>query len=147
MVDDIRSAIEGRLGELEQEADKLRQALSALTRGATAATARGAAAAPTAAGRPAAARSRSRVSRPTGTSRAPAAGARSGRSAPGATRSAVLEALATGTAMTAGEIASVTGLGRATISTTLSKLARGGELIKEQRGYRISSSANGASHS
>lgn len=39
--------------------------------------------------------------------------------------------------MTAGEIAAVTGLGRATISTTLSKLARSGEVSKAERGYFI----------
>ncbi len=40
--------------------------------------------------------------------------------APGATKAAVLAALKDGSAMTAGEIAVATGLGRATVSTTLS---------------------------
>jgi DNA-binding transcriptional regulator GbsR (MarR family) len=36
--------------------------------------------------------------------------------------------------MTAGEIASATGLGRATVSTTLSKLSKAGEITKAARG-------------
>ncbi len=39
--------------------------------------------------------------------------------------------------MTAGEIAAVTGLGRATVSTTLSKLATSGAITKAARGYQI----------
>ncbi|MGO9751543.1 MAG: helix-turn-helix domain-containing protein [Solirubrobacteraceae bacterium] len=49
----------------------------------------------------------------------------------------MLAALAEGEAMTAGEIAAATGLGRATISTTLSKLAKSGEVAKADRGYRV----------
>jgi hypothetical protein len=39
--------------------------------------------------------------------------------------------------MTAGEIAAATGLGRATVSTTLSKLAGFGEIAKAARDYQI----------
>ncbi len=39
--------------------------------------------------------------------------------------------------MTAGEIAVATGLGRATVSTTLSKLAASGEIAKAARGYQL----------
>ena len=39
--------------------------------------------------------------------------------------------------MTAGEIAAATGLGRATVSTTLSKLAGSGEIEKATRGYQL----------
>jgi hypothetical protein len=39
--------------------------------------------------------------------------------------------------MTAGEIAAATGLGRATVSTTLSKLAMSGAITKAARGYQI----------
>lgn len=39
--------------------------------------------------------------------------------------------------MTAGEVAKATGVGRATASTTLSKLAKSGELTKAERGYRL----------
>ncbi|MEO8966560.1 MAG: winged helix-turn-helix domain-containing protein [Solirubrobacteraceae bacterium] len=59
------------------------------------------------------------------------------RAAPGATKSAILAALATDDAMTAGEIATATGLGRATVSTTLSRLAKTGEVTKAPRGYQI----------
>jgi DNA-binding IclR family transcriptional regulator len=43
--------------------------------------------------------------------------------------------------MTAGEIATATGLGRATVSTTLSKLAKSGELTKAARGYQLAGQA------
>jgi DNA-binding IclR family transcriptional regulator len=49
----------------------------------------------------------------------------------------VLAALADGKAMTAGEVAAATGLGRGTVSTTLSKLAKSGEVVKAERGYRL----------
>ena len=39
--------------------------------------------------------------------------------------------------MTAGEIAAATGLARATVSTTLSRLAASGEIAKAARGYQI----------
>jgi DNA-binding IclR family transcriptional regulator len=44
---------------------------------------------------------------------------------------------AKGRPMTAGEVASSTGLGRASVSTTLSKLARSGEVNKAARGYQL----------
>ena len=44
----------------------------------------------------------------------------------------MLAALAGGEAMTAGEVATKTGLARATVSTTLSKLAKTGE-VREGR--------------
>lgn len=59
------------------------------------------------------------------------------RTAPGTTKTAVLKALAGGSAMTAGEVASATGLGRASVSTTLSKLAKSGDVTKAARGYQI----------
>jgi DNA-binding transcriptional regulator GbsR (MarR family) len=43
--------------------------------------------------------------------------------------------------MTAGEVATATGLGRPTVSTTLSKLAKTGEVQKAERGYRLPSSS------
>jgi Mn-dependent DtxR family transcriptional regulator len=39
--------------------------------------------------------------------------------------------------MTAGEVASKAGIARATVSTTLSKLAKSGEVQKAERGYRL----------
>jgi biotin operon repressor len=41
--------------------------------------------------------------------------------------------------MTAGEVATATGLGRASVSTTLSKLAKSGEAVKADRGYALPS--------
>jgi DNA-binding IclR family transcriptional regulator len=39
--------------------------------------------------------------------------------------------------MTAGDVATATGLGRASVSTTLSKLASSGEVTKAARGYQL----------
>jgi hypothetical protein len=39
--------------------------------------------------------------------------------------------------MTAGEVPGATGLGRASVSTTLSKLAKSGELTKAARGHQL----------
>ena len=57
----------------------------------------------------------------------------------------MLEALtkAQGEPLTAGQVASSTGLGRPSVSTTLSKLARSGDVIKAQRGYAIAAAASG----
>lgn len=56
----------------------------------------------------------------------------------GATAVAVLEALAKGDAMTAADVALVTGIPRATVSSTLSRLTRTGEVSKAERGYKLS---------
>ena len=63
--------------------------------------------------------------------------ATNGRRTHGATKSSVLAALAGGDAMTAGQVASKAGLARPTVSTTLSKLAKTGEVQKAARGYRL----------
>ena len=42
--------------------------------------------------------------------------------------------------MTASEIARLTGISAATVSTTLTKMAKTGELTKAERGYRLPSS-------
>ncbi len=153
MLDQIRRDIQSRLDELLGEVDKLRRALAALTSrdGGESAGDRAKASTAAASTVPAA------DATPAGTrSRRTGAGARSTatatrknstsppatRTAPGATKAAVLAALADGKAMTAGEIATATGLGRATISTTLSKLARNGEVQKADRGYFIEHSAS-----
>jgi len=78
--------------------------------------------------------------RPRTGGRSTGSGGRS-RAAQGQTRSAVLVALSSGEAMTAGEVAAATGLGRASVSTTLSKLVKTGEVAKADRGYRRSNSA------
>ena len=49
----------------------------------------------------------------------------------------MLGALSTDCAMTAGDIAQATGLARGTVSSTLSKLAKTGEINKAERGYRL----------
>lgn len=70
----------------------------------------------------------------------PSAGATSAtasRTARGATRSSVLAALAGGEPMTASQVATKAGLARPTVSTTLSKLAKTGEVQKAERGYRL----------
>ena len=59
------------------------------------------------------------------------------RTAPGATKASVLAALAGGQPMTAGQVANKAGLARATVSTTLSKLAKTGEVQKAERGYQL----------
>jgi DNA-binding IclR family transcriptional regulator len=57
----------------------------------------------------------------------------------------VLAALAGGQAMTAGQVADKTGLARPTVSTTLSKLAKSGEVVKAERGYRLAPARASAS--
>jgi DNA-binding transcriptional ArsR family regulator len=167
MIDQLRNEIQERLDQLLAEADKLRRALAALG-GGSGTTATPAAARPKRA--PAKGRDRTRArssdsrgsgaassqpanSLPAGASSASARGPGRGRSgasrsrtrAPlGATRNAVLAALSGGQAMTAGQVAAATGLGRATVSTTLSKLAKSGELAKADRGYRRAQTPDGS---
>jgi hypothetical protein len=64
------------------------------------------------------------------------------RTAPGATKARVLGALTDGNAMTAGEVASATGLPTATVSTTLSRLAKSAQVLKAERGYRLPSQSH-----
>ncbi len=167
MLDQLSRGIKTCLDALLREADKLRQALTALgSRDASAAaspkTRFSAAQTPSprrakAALSPAASprqTKRSRAGKPgaasssrqsTSRSTTPAGAAGDGaRSAPGATKRAVLAALADGKAMIAGEIATATGLGRPSVSTTLSRLAKTGQLTKVARGYQIASPANQA---
>jgi DNA-binding transcriptional ArsR family regulator len=62
---------------------------------------------------------------------------RAAASAPrGQTRAKILDALKDGP-KTAGEITAATGVGRGTASTTLTKLAKSGEVVKAQRGYKL----------
>ncbi len=51
----------------------------------------------------------------------------------------MLTALAGGEAMTASQVAAKAGLARGTVSTTLSKLAKSGDVEKATRGYRLPS--------
>jgi predicted Rossmann fold nucleotide-binding protein DprA/Smf involved in DNA uptake len=54
----------------------------------------------------------------------------------GQNKAKVLEALKGGP-MTASEIANATGIGTGTVSTLLTKLAKTGEVVKAERGYRL----------
>jgi DNA-binding IscR family transcriptional regulator len=87
----------------------------------------------TSTGRAAGTRSRQRASRSTAAS--------NGRTAHGATKASVLAALGGGEAMTASQVAAKAGLARPTVSTTLSKLAKSGEVQKAERGYRLGKAA------
>jgi DNA-binding transcriptional ArsR family regulator len=55
----------------------------------------------------------------------------------GQNKAKILEALKGGVPMTASEIARLTGIPAGTVSTTLTKMARTGELTKAERGYRL----------
>jgi uncharacterized membrane protein len=140
VIDQIRKDIEARLEQLLAEIDKLQHALGALdprkarrgagSNGASAAKAKVPKTARTkeTAGKTTVARTHVRPVSPR---------AASGRTARGATKAKVLSALSPDGGMTAGEIAKAAGLGRGTVSTTLSKLAKSGEVVKANRGYRL----------
>ena len=134
MIDRLREQIQERLDQLAGEADRLRKALAALDLRSSKAPARKQPgrkpAQPT---KPAPSTTKHTTPR-----RASQPAARTPRrTAPGATKASVLAALAGGDAMTAGQVADKTGLARPTVSTTLSKLAKAGEVQKAERGYRI----------
>ena len=59
------------------------------------------------------------------------------RTPAGQTRGAVLAALAGGEPMTASQVAAQAGVSRGTVATTLSRLAKTGEVQKADRGYRL----------
>ena len=143
MIDRLREQIQQRLDQLAHEADRLRKALAALD--------------PRSPSKPVSTPpARKRASAATPKAKAPAtksapapratqaAAGSPRRTAPGATKASVLAALSGGEAMTAGQVADKTGLARATVSTTLSKLAKSGEVQKAQRGYRLAPTASPA---
>jgi CRP-like cAMP-binding protein len=138
VIDRLREQIQERLDQLVGEADRLRKALAALdprasARKPPAAKAPARKRAPAAKPEPEVPAAKSAPARRT---RQRAAGSPR-RTAPGATKASVLAALAGGEAMTAGQVADKTGLARGTASTTLSKLAKSGEVQKAERGYRL----------
>ena len=55
----------------------------------------------------------------------------------GQNQAKILAALKGRQPMTASEIAGLTGISAATVSTTLTKMAKNGELAKAERGYRL----------
>jgi DNA-binding transcriptional ArsR family regulator len=138
VIDRLREQIQQRLDQVVGEADRLRKALAALDPRSSPAPAP-TAASPTAPGRkgaPAMAGSTTPATTPATARRTTQAPA-SRRTAPGATKAAVLTALAGGTEMTAGQVADKSGLPRATVSPTLSRLAKNGDVQKAPRGYRL----------
>jgi CRP-like cAMP-binding protein len=144
LIDRLREQIQHRLDQLAGEADRLRQALAALDPRSSTTPARKPPArtpAPAATRKPKAPATKSaRTQRPG------QAAARSPRpTAPGATKASVLAAFAGGEEMTAGQVADKTGLARATVSTTLSRLAKSGEVQKAERGYRLAPARAAAS--
>ena len=153
MIDQLRQEIQKRLNEVLSEAQKLRSALAALGSRDGSTPARTASSAPRATagsrsrnGQRADTTSRARSSTSARASaKAPASsnGTTAGRglSPSGGTKNAVLAALASGDAMTASEVAAATRLGRASVSTTLSKLSKTGEVAKAERGYTLTKNA------
>jgi DNA-binding transcriptional ArsR family regulator len=140
VIDHLREQIQHRLDQVVGEADRLRKALAALgprSSSPPAATA----ASPTAPARKraqASAESKAPATqRATARRTTPSAARSSRRTAPGATKAGVLSALAGGAEMTAGQVAEKSGLPRPTVSTTLSRLAKSGEIHKAPRGYRL----------
>jgi CRP-like cAMP-binding protein len=134
----IVEQIKSRIGEIEEqltqhrdlgdELERLRDALGRLERGVDArvrgARAKAKTASPrtTAAAKPTASATKRR--------RAAAATPR------GQTRARIFEALKDGP-KTAAEIADATGISRGSASTTLSKLAKSGDVVKAERGYKL----------
>lgn len=138
LIDRIRHDIEQRLDQLLAEADKLRRALAALDPRERR-TAQTESAKPQPAGKRPSGETASAKQTParTRTRATPSTAVTPTRTAPGETKTKVLAALSSDGALTAGDVAKATGLGRATVSTTLSKLAKTGEVAKAQRGYRL----------
>jgi DNA-binding transcriptional ArsR family regulator len=136
VIDRLREQIQERPDQLAGEADRLRKALAALDPRSSTAPARKP---------PVRKPAQQTASKPTvsATNSAPArqtsqpAPRSPHRTAPGATKASVLTALADGEAMTAGQVADKTGLARGTVSTTLSKLVKSGEVHKAERGQRL----------
>jgi DNA-binding transcriptional ArsR family regulator len=149
VIDRIRHDIQQRLDQLLAEADKLRHALAALDPRERSAP-KPKATRPQPAGKrtaktpeaPKQTPARSRTRTATATNGASA----STRTAPGQTKAKVLSALSSDGALTAGEVAKATGLARPTISTTLSKLSKTGEVVKADRGYRLPSTKRGSAN-
>jgi CRP-like cAMP-binding protein len=142
VIDRIREQIQQRLDQIAHEADRLRKALAALDPRSSRKPAPKAPARKRTPSQTSKPRAAARTATPARRTRQSAARS-SGRATSGATKSAVLEALAGAEAMTASEVAAKAGLGRASVSTTLSKLAKSGEVQKAQRGYRLSADTSG----
>ena len=142
MIDRIRHDIQQRLDQLLAEAEKLRHALAALDpRERSTSRRRTTRSQPTTkrAAKTSEAPKQTPPRRPTraaSTANRPSA---STRTPPGQTKAKVLAGLSSDRALTAGEVAKATGLARPTVSTTLSRLAKTGDVVKSDRGYRLPS--------
>ena len=136
VIDRLREQIQQRLDQLAGEADRLRKALAALDPRSPAKPASTPPARRACPRRDPKPKTPATKSAPARRATEAAAGS-SRRTAPGATKASVLAALAGGEAMTAGQVADKTGLARGTVSTTLSKLSKSGEVQKAERGYRL----------
>lgn len=139
MIDRIRHDIQEQLDRLLAEVDKLRNALAALDPRERSASKPLPAKSKPAAKQPA---RKATAAKPAATARARPASTASGsapgtRAAPGETRTKVLAALSSDGALTAADVAKAAGLPRATVSTTLSRLAKSGAVTKADRGYRL----------
>jgi hypothetical protein len=130
VIDRLRKEIQERLDQLLHEADRLRRALAALDPRGGPSERDG----DETATRPQ--RSRSSTRRRSSRGGTATRSART-RTAPGATKARVLGSLSETDAKTAGDVAAATGLARGTVSTTLSKLAKSGEIVKAERGYLL----------
>ena len=138
----IIEGIRARIGQIEEqlrrhrdlsdELERLRGALERLEGGVSARVRGRRTPAGTASRRTTAAAKRSAPSTGSATATRP----RRAAAPRGQTRAKILEALKDGP-KTAGEISEATGVPRGTASTTLSKLAKTGEVIKAERGYRL----------
>ena len=142
MIDRIRHDIQQRLDQLLAEADKLRRALAALAPGERSAP-QPKPTRPRPTAKTPAAPKQTRARRRTRTPSTANGASASTRTAPGETKAKVLAALSSDQALTAGEVATATGLARPTVSTTLSKLSKTGEVVKADRGYRLPSTNGG----
>jgi hypothetical protein len=145
LIDRIRHDIQQRLDQLLAEADKLRHALAALDpRERSTPKPKTTKSQPTAksadAPQQTPARKRTRLASTTNGASV------STRTASGETKAKVLAALSSDRALTAGEVANATGLARPTVSTTLSKLSKTGEVVKADRGYRLPSTNGGSAN-
>jgi DNA-binding transcriptional ArsR family regulator len=138
LTDRIRHDIQQRLEQLLAEADKLRHALVALDpRARVSPTPKATKSQPAA---------KRAVNTPEAANRTPsrAVSASNGapssrRTRPGETKVKVLAALSFDQGLTAGEVAQATGLARPTVSTTLSRLSKTGDVVKADRGYHLAS--------
>jgi sugar-specific transcriptional regulator TrmB len=138
LIDRIRHDIQQRLEQLVAEADKLRRALVALDpRERMSPTPKATKTQPTA---KQAVKTQPALKRTPARAVSASNGATpSRRTRPGETKVKVLAALSPDQGLTAGEVAQATGLARPTVSTTLSRLSKTGDVIKADRGYHLSS--------